>query len=642
MRKISIVMMIVILVLFSLGCEKNEDSTTDSLRCDINNDGRIDAAETRRCNQTNMDSESKCGDGVCGLAEMTNNLCPKDCKSNTSSNGVIAELLAPTQPIKIYDFHELAGNQNKVVLKLFNPVVDEENHRLYVVGSKTTNIVAIDTLSDEIVDSFDIGTFGGFLMFDSGKLYNYNFQNNLCHEIDPKVKETKNVSLTICTSLVPKTRNQEKIWKDYSFIETGYQTFTDGTTGFPTNWTQDLNGAYGIIEIRNSEKRKVGEILHGPDALYFTIDYSTDKLYTTNTGDGSVSVFDLTRLEETNYCKDSSCKIKDLDVGTSADQIIVDSDGKIYFRNRIGGSTIYVYNEKSGKFSVIDNENHKIGGIGLWPSGMALNSEKTRIYVLSHYDARIDVIDAQTLSIIDIIRFDTETKPRTDSISELVFDDENEKLFASYPELGVIGVVDGKKSEILGMIDLTDYGFVKKANGGPNLIKMHIDKEFGVLIVLLTETKKKLFFDIKTLSLLSDSDASIKKEYYNKFNGATYELKTRMISEGVSQTLVYEIIDGEKTRQCALDRVVSGINPVLEFDYENNIFYAAYFETGIVKKYDISGCSEEVTQLAQTSPPPSQNQNIPTISQQSAQGKCGDGVCGPIEKDNNLCTEDCG
>jgi DNA-binding beta-propeller fold protein YncE len=206
-------------------------------------------------------------------------------------------------------------------------------------------------------------------------------------------------------------------------------------------------------------------------------------------------VYDLNKLEETNYCRNDACKIKDIDVGTSGDQVLVDSSGKIFLRTRLGGNAIYVYNQNSKEFDMIENENIAPEGIGMWPTGMGLSSDETRLYVLSHYAARIDVVDTATYEVIGSIQFNTELKPRTDSISSMVFDKSREKIYAVFPELGVIGIADGRNEKVLGMIDLTKYGFEKKANGGPGLVKLSVDEKTDTLSVLLTRAKTQLYFD---------------------------------------------------------------------------------------------------------------------------------------------------
>ncbi len=399
---------------------------------------------------------------------------------------------------EIINFHKLAsGKDFGDILKLFNPAIDEQNRRLYVTGSKTNYVGVVDIDKDELIDSFDIGVFGGYLMFNEEKLYSFVLGEQKCYIIDPILKKASEINLSICDNLAPDPRKPTQKWGDYSFLSTGYRGFPDGTSGFPVDWAQDLNGAYGRIEISDSSGKKVGEIVYGPDALYFTIDSKTGKLYTTNTGDGSISIFDLNKLKSTNYCEKNSCLIKEIDIGNSADQGIVDSSGNIYVRNRLGGSVIYKYNLVTKSFITINNEktvskdaaiwngNWRGTALGMWPTDMELIKDEKKLYVLSHYGALIDIVDTTTNKVTGKIRFDTSLKPRTDSISEMALDKSRDRLYAVWAELGLIGVADGKNSKVLGTIDLTKYGFDKSkaANHGIGTVKIAVDDNSGKLYV---------------------------------------------------------------------------------------------------------------------------------------------------------------
>jgi hypothetical protein len=535
---------------------------------------------------------------------------------------------APAQAQQVINFHALATRgRNADILKLFNCVINERKRELYVTGSKTTTIGVVDLNKDELVRTFDAGIYGGFLIINSNTLYSYDFGAGKCYQIDTDQGRAREVSVSDCQSILPRDKDKPKQWGGYLFYMTGYRSRPNSPPGFDVGWRQDLNAAYGVIEISDASKKKLGEILTGPDALYFTIDGVAGKLYSTNTGDGSLSVFDLHKLESTGYCKDNGCRIKDIDVGTSADQVIEDSSGKLYVRNRLGGSVIYKYKPSTGAFSVIENENHVPGGIGLWPTAMELSGDEKRLYVLSHYGASIDVIDTSIDRVINKIPFALSLKPRTDSISTMVLDKAHDILYAVWPETGIIGAAKGITGMKIGTVDLSKYGFNKAqaANAGPGLINLAVNEKTGTLYAYLFNEQKLLVFNGKTLAVERESSFSMERKremslFCNDDKGVLY-LGNKIIDEtgqqvtGIfprgqavvgfnnrdntvfviesspsfdrkgSQETMLEYNDGKMIRQWTLDRTGS-INSRFFFNFRKGYFLAAYFESGTVKKYN--------------------------------------------------------
>jgi DNA-binding beta-propeller fold protein YncE len=529
--------------------------------------------------------------------------------------------------LQVLNLHQLAtGSQFGNILKLFNPVINERKRELYVVGSRTTMVGVIDLTSDRLVRTFDSGVPGGFLIFNAGSLYAYDFGAGRCYQIDPALGKTRDVPISECEARLPGDKDRPKRWRNYSFLMTGYTFIPNSRPGFSVEWRQDLNAAYGVIEIYDAANNKRGEILTGPDALYFIIDDTTGKLYTTNTGDGSLSVFDLTLLESTDFCKDNRCKLKEINVGTSADQVIEDSAGRLYARNRLGGSTIFKYDPSSKSYTIIGNENHVPGGIALWPTAMELSNDEKRLYVLSHYGALIDVINTENNKVVDKIKFSTSLKPRTDSISTMAIDKTSELLYAVWPETGIIGVANGSSGRPLGSIDLVKYGFRKSAavNAGPGLINLAVNEKTGTLFVYLFDEQKMLAFNGKTLALQQEAALSMERKremslfcnadkdvlylgnriinastlretgryakghavigFDNKRNNVYLVENTPAENQTGRRETIYELTDGSVTRVWPLDRIGS-INSRFFFNFDKGYFYVAYFESGMIKKY---------------------------------------------------------
>lgn len=580
-------------------------------------------------NQSGM-QDGKCGDGTCDSVEKAHpGTCPQDCgnsgesQNNRSAGDITYE--TPSVADGAYDFRALASGLNfSNVLKLFNPALDTADQKLYVTGTKSTYMDIIDLNTRTIVDSWNTGLSGGYLFYYNDSLYMLQIGSvNKYYRVDLSAKKTYPASFE--RSFKP--GDSPNTYGGYTFKEVGYMSFPDGKTGFPTNWTQDLNGAYGIIQVYDSAGTMKGQFqFPGPDSLYLNVDNTTGLLYTTNTGDGSISVFNVSNLEQTNFCANLSCLLeRNIDVGDSADGVLADSSGNIYVRNRLGGSVIYKYDPASGSFMTINNVNYDPDGIDMWPTGMELSKDGSRLYVLSHYGASIDVVNTSSGKVTQRMQFDTPLKPRTDSISALAMD-EGEGLYAVWPELGLIGIADGASGEIKGMINLSRYGFdiSKAANAGPGRIKLAADKNTGSLYVMISDTQQLLVFDTQTLekkgelsdlgSVVLDSlhntstfflDAAHGSIYVNSqmFDAATLEpkgaipagIKGAIIAVDADGTLytaetkghqeyVYKIVSNSVAKKLVMDETLSVPNTYY-VDTENDALYTAYFEAGTVKKY---------------------------------------------------------
>ncbi|MBF0370814.1 MAG: hypothetical protein HQL52_15290 [Magnetococcales bacterium] len=528
------------------------------------------------------------------------------------------------------DFHRMVmkGGDFGNILKLFNPVIDPDRRKLYVVGSKTTHVAVIDLDTDELEKTFDPGVMGGFLVFKNKKLYSFDYKKRKLYKIDPDREKATEIQFSKARSLVPRDKGKSKSWGEYEFKMGGFQSFDDGTAGFPTDWRQDMNAAYGLIKITDRRGRKKGEINIGPDALYFIIDDETGKLYSTATGHGSVRVFDLNRLKETDYCRNNRCLVKEIDIGTSADQVIADSKGNIYLRNRLGGSVIYKKPEGSDLLTVIPNENLSSHGIAMWPTYMLLSRSEKYLYVLGHYGAVIDVVSTRTSRRVGRIEFDTSWKPRTDSISAMVMDEKHRRIYAAWPELGVVAVGDTKTYQQVKLINLSQYGYQKSkgANRGPGLINLAVNESTGELYVHLHEKGRLLRLDGKNYHLKKEIDISSKKKietnlhvnsdtgdvYFGNqvLDGKTLRTKDTLPGERVaaidtqrgavlstrvvpnrgfngSQEALYRTTNGKRDGAWLMEEI-GGIRSRFYLDVKKNWLYVSYFEDGVVKIYDMN------------------------------------------------------
>lgn len=572
-------------------------------------------------------------------------------------------------PLAHIDIHQMANKNNfGNILKLMNPAIDSANRRLYFGGSKSTLIGVLDLDRDELIETFDIGIPCGFLIADPSSADIYSLEiggNNKVHRIDVKQKKAVEVSSLPSHISLPK-KNEPKTYKGLYYTDTGYP--------FEAGYLQEENAAYGVIVITDSKGRQIGKIEHGPDALYFAIDAKTGKLYATNTGDASISVFDLN-----NHNK----KIKDIDVGTSVDEIELDQkNGAFYVRNRLGGSTVYYYDPAAKSIFTIPNENVAgREGIGMWPTQIIYDEGK--LYVLSHYAGRIDAINAQTRKLTGSIQLKLSYKPRTDGISTLAMDRTRKMLYAGFPELGEVAITDAKTMKFVKILKLANYD-TKKI--GPGRIVLAVDEKLNKLFVYLSKEKMLDVFNLGTYSLEREISLNIgrterlltsnaekgvlyagnrildavtldERERFSKgekviaFDNAknnVYLVGKTLLGRGKTIERIYQFEGTTLKKEWTLSPVMS-IPSSFAFDFANNRFYTGYFEAAAVEAFDLTAGnnpSSESPGSPNEGAGLQQPQGSPISSGQGrspggVKGRCGDGICQAIEKQKGVCPEDC-
>lgn len=575
-------------------------------------------------------------------------------------------------PLMKLDIHRMAnGNALSNILKLMNPAIDAKNRRLYICGTKSRFLGVVDIDSDELIDTFDIGLGCGFLIADpeNENLYSIEIGRNTVSRIDLAQKRVyENVTLPPSMSIPKRGENHRgstKTYKGLSYTEPGYP--------FEAGYLQDENASYGVIEITDAQGRQVGKIKHGPDALYFDIDTKTGKLYATNTGDGSISVFDLNN----NYRK-----IKDIDVGTSVDEILLNpKTGGLYIRNRLGGSTIYYYDPVTKIFETIPNENSAGNqGIGMWPTKIIYDEDK--LYVLSHYGGKVDVINTHTNKVIEKIHLDLSYKPRTDGISTMVMDKKRKILYAAFPELGEIAIADAKNLKPIKTVKIDHYD-TKQI--GPGRIVLSVNEKSDKFFAYLSEEKRLSVYDNSTYLLeknmaidigraerllTSNPDKGVLYAGNRILDAKTLEEKGRfskgdkviafdnaknkiyltgktVAGPGKMIEKVYEF-EGEALRKEWTLSPVFSVPSSFAFDFANNRFYAGYFESAIVEAFDLTVGSEPSFEPAGLSLYEKGEQGQMSTGRGNqgqtkggAKGRCGDGICQSIEQERGVCPEDC-
>ncbi|MBI5826121.1 MAG: hypothetical protein HZB22_00070 [Deltaproteobacteria bacterium] len=557
------------------------------------------------------------------------------------------------------------------ILKLGNPVVDAAKRRLYISGTKSTSIGVVDLDRDELVDTFDIGMPGGFMFLDprTHDLYLFDFGSKKTFKVDITQKRATEAP-TLPSYLPMPRKGTPKTYKDYSFLDSGYP--------FKVGYLQEENAAYGVISVRDASGNVVSRIKHGPDGLYFDIDPQTGKLYASNTGDGTISVFDL---------NNGNRKIKDIRVGVSVDGMALNADSTgFYARDRLGGNLVSFYDMRRRTISAVHNENVSVGtpGIGLWPTAMVYDG--AMLYVLSHYAGRIDVIDTASNRVVSHIPLGLVKKPRTDNLSTMIMDRKGQVLYAAFPELGTLAIVDARGQRLIRTIQIENFDIERtNADPSPGKIVLAFNEKLGRLYVYMPEQQTLLAYDAGSYRLMKTVSVSVTKAEHimtpNPEKGVLYignrvldaetleqratfpygdrvvafdNSKNRVYLSGavrlrpaMMNEYVYEYEDMVLKRQWPLSPVIS-IQSSFSFDFRNRRFYAAYFEAAVVEVFDLNA-GEAPSNLPDSHEGrgmkgSGSGADRPTGGNSpmgGQRGRCGDGICQPIEQQRGVCPEDC-
>lgn len=524
----------------------------------------------------------------------------------------------PDTPIWHVNIHHMAlGKPLGNILKLNEAAIDPERDRLYISGTKTFNLGIIDLETDELIASSDMGIPGGFLLNDplNGDLYLYEISLDRYFKITNKGKCQGAPIHSLPDHLSLPEHKKPFKYGESTFLSTGYP--------FKAGYLQDANAAYSLIEVRNESGKIIDRLRHGPDALRFSIDRKRGKLYGVNTGDGSITVFDL---------KNGRRKVKEIDVGTSVDEILLHpADGSIYIRNRLGGSTLFHYHPATGQFMTIPNENmHPEGGIGMWPTKMI--AHENQLFVLSHYGGRIDVIDMKTNLKIRSIPLNLATKPRMDCLSTMVMNKKKGILYAAFPELGTIAAVRAKNAEHHASIPT-----FRSNTGGEGRIVLASDDVQDRLFAYVPDTGELSVYNGESLTLTNripltinrmenaltfhpkahalyagnriiDSDSLSERGRFEKgecvvgmddLNGLVYLKSFKKIGKGMHQETIYEYRasspESGPLRQWVLSPVHS-IPSSIVVDDAGKRMYAGYFEAAVLEAFDIGNRGSQINE----------------------------------------------
>jgi DNA-binding beta-propeller fold protein YncE len=188
---------------------------------------------------------------------------------------------------------------------------------------------------------------------------------------------------------------------------------------------EEEGGIPGCIDFYESESGKFLcslSVRYEPGSM--VLDEQRNRLIVANGGDSSITVIDWDTMET----------LRTFRLGSSAEHVVYDNrTGNLFIINRLGGSELYSYNISTKRLNAIE--------VGSWPIWMALSNRRGKLYVLSHYEAKIYVVDPVRLLTIDTIPLGIRGS-RTDSLSCMAFHDDSGIIVAGFPETARLVILD--------------------------------------------------------------------------------------------------------------------------------------------------------------------------------------------------------
>jgi hypothetical protein len=392
----------------------------------------------------------------------------------------------PPNGIQVYDeLLQWVSTISDVVAPL-DMFVDPTPGRLYVVNAvigPLGGVTVYNTTTLEFIQHYSMLT--GYnelptrVHANYGKIYVTGLGPDTIKTLSIIDETTGNGVLTY----LDETGNQIGTYDDKIFLMTGYPYYA--------GYLPEADGSYGIIEVRDAITGDLEtELWTDFETVSFDIDESSGNLLFSSTGSGTIRFVHLS-----DYTT-----IATIDVTTTIEDVIIHPDnGSLYLRNRLGGSTIYRINPETGTLI-----NTLIPGN--WPTKILLDSIQERLYILSHYEAKIYIYDILTDTLIDTISLGVQL-PRTDALSTMTIDTGLNKLYVIIPELGTLTMVnvDGFGNPTTISIE----GFTPNPlGGGPGQLHIAVNSSMNRVFALIKDSGRLNIYDGNTLAQLSYSTIS--------------------------------------------------------------------------------------------------------------------------------------
>jgi len=234
--------------------------------------------------------------------------------------------------------------------------------------------------------------------------------------------------------------------------------------------TDDDGGYLGGITIVNLETFTVQEIklLHH----HTSVSIKDEFVYVTNNDDNSVSKISL----------DTGEIIEKIDIGNSAEHVVVTKTGDAFVASRLGGNTLFKITP-DGDVTELD--------VGPWPVGMVYDESLDKVFTYNMLAASITEVDSSGTVLREVELPVSEAS--SDAIGHMSLDETRDLLIISVPEYMEVYLVDASSLELLHIIEVSGEG--PGDSGGPGFLQSFMHESSGTLIVYDGKGKVLNYYD---------------------------------------------------------------------------------------------------------------------------------------------------
>lgn len=232
--------------------------------------------------------------------------------------------------------------------------------------------------------------------------------------------------------------------------------------GFQTEDTGNFMGGIEVFDATTLTARYVAEFPHHHTSMSFG--KNSEALYITNNSDNSISRI---RLSDGKL-------LATIKAGSGAESGVVDSEGRVYVRNRLGGNQIFILDPSTGDFSVVDS--------GAWSVGLGYSPTLDAVVSYDFLAGELSLLDAEEGAFAETYELSL-ADGTTDAIGDMAYDATNDLAYAALPEAGQVAVVDAAAGKTLSTVQVNSLASLKSDEmGGP-----------AILVVAAQESSKRLF-----------------------------------------------------------------------------------------------------------------------------------------------------
>ena len=219
-----------------------------------------------------------------------------------------------------------------------------------------------------------------------------------------------------------------------------------------------------------------GDVTVGFEARSAVPDVAGGRIFVGNGGDASVSVVDVA----------TATVVATLDAGSAAEHVVVDDKtGDRYVLDRLGGSRIYRW--AKGAATV------ESWAGGKWPSDLAIDGARRRLWALGHYDAALLGWDLDTKAALPPLDLGL-PKNRSDTLGDLDYDAVAGIAAVVFPESGGLAVVDVGTGAVLW--SRVEASLVAGSKAGPGNAFVAVDGARDRLYVVADHGRRVLAFGL--------------------------------------------------------------------------------------------------------------------------------------------------